>query len=127
MFHINQMANRHDVYIQEAIAEAKKATMRFQHGCVIVHNERIISRGHNRGVKTHNMYSVHAEIAAIENMTRNRIKLEATTMYVVRINSKDMNKDDIHTRTMNSRPCDNCMKCIEHHKIKKCYFTHLNI
>ena len=121
------MNSRHSFYVQEAISEAKRSTMRIKHGCIIVHRATILSRAHNSSEHSdHNKFSVHAEVAAIKNMNMNRIKVESTTMYVVRINSKDMDKDDTETRTMNSRPCLDCMRCINHHKVKRVYFTSID-
>jgi len=116
--------NRHSLYIQEAIIEAKKCTMLNKHGCVIVHRTNIISRGHNSNdVSHHQKFSTHAEVAAINNMKKKRVNVENMVMYVVRINNKDLKKENDQIRTQNSKPCMDCMKCITHHKVKKVYFT----
>jgi tRNA(Arg) A34 adenosine deaminase TadA len=95
-----------------------------KHGCVIVHRANIVSRGHNSNeTSSYNKLSVHAEVAAINCMLKNRTNAESMVMYVVRINNKDLDKENTETRTMNSKPCDDCMKCINHHKLKKVYFT----
>jgi tRNA(Arg) A34 adenosine deaminase TadA len=124
---VHEMNSKHDFYVQEAVAEAKKCSMRFKHGCIIVNGTTIISRAHNSSERsTYNQYSVHAEVAAIENMNKSRVKVDSTTMYVVRINCRDMDKDNRETRTMNSRPCANCMRFISYHRIKKVYYTSIN-
>jgi tRNA(Arg) A34 adenosine deaminase TadA len=98
-----------------------------KHGCVIVHRTNIISRGHNSNeICDYNKYSVHAEVAAIKNMKKNRVNVESMVMYVVRINNKDLDKDSDQIRTQNSKPCMDCMKCITHHKVKKVYFTSID-
>jgi deoxycytidylate deaminase len=119
--------NRHSFYIQEAIIEAKKCTMLMKHGCVIVHRTHIISRGHNSNeISDYNKFSVHAEVAAINNMKKNRVNVESMVMYVVRINNKDLNKENDQIRTQNSKPCMDCIKCITYHKVKKVYFTSID-
>jgi tRNA(Arg) A34 adenosine deaminase TadA len=119
--------NKHNFYVQEAIVEAKKCTMLNKHGCVIVHRTNIISRGHNSNeMFDYNKFSVHAEVAAIKNMKKNRIDVENMVMYVVRINNNDMDKNTEDTGTKNSKPCMDCMRCIAHHKVKKVYFTSIS-
>jgi tRNA(Arg) A34 adenosine deaminase TadA len=119
--------NRHNLYIHEAIIEAKKCTMLNKHGCVIVHRTNIISRGHNSNeCSNYNKHSIHAEVAAINNMKKSRVNVENMVMYVVRINNKDLNKENDQIRTQNSKPCMDCMKCITHHKVKKVYFTSMD-
>jgi deoxycytidylate deaminase len=116
--------NKHEFYIQEAILEAKKCTMLNKHGCVIVHRTHIISRGHNSNeFFDYHKFSVHAEVAAINNMKKSRVNVENMTMYVVRINNKDLQKDNHKIGTQNSMPCKDCMRCICHHKVKKVYFS----
>jgi tRNA(Arg) A34 adenosine deaminase TadA len=115
---------KHDYYVEEAIIEAKKCTMSSKHGCVIVHGTTIISRGHNSNeCYEYNKHSVHAEVAALKNMKKSRVNVENMTMYVVRINNKDLNKENSQIKTQNSKPCADCMRCICHHKVKKVYFT----
>ena len=116
--------NKHSEHVQEAIVEAKKCTMQNKHGCVIVHRTNIISRGHNSNEMYKNLkFSVHAEVAAINNMKKNRVDVDNVIMYVVRINNKDLWKETDDIRTQNSKPCMNCMRCISHHNVKKVYFT----
>ena len=116
--------NKHDFFVQEAIIEAKKCTMLNKHGCVIVHRNSIISRGHNSNeIFPYNKHSVHAEVAAIRNMKQSRIDVENMIMYVVRINNKDLHKANDQIGSQNSKPCLDCMRCISHHKVKKVYFS----
>jgi tRNA(Arg) A34 adenosine deaminase TadA len=98
-----------------------------KHGCIIVHRANIVSRGHNSNeTSNYNKYSVHAEVAAINQMNKNRTNTESMVMYVVRINNKDLDKENTEIRTMNSKPCLDCMKCITYHKLKKVYFTSID-
>ena len=118
------MTSRHSLYIEEAISEAKKGNMRMLHGAIIVSGSTIVSRAHNSNEKySHNNFSVHAEVAAIRNMIKNRINVVNATMYVVRIHSKDLDKEDAVTRTMNSKPCKACMRFISQYNLKKVFFT----
>ncbi|WP_444899878.1 nucleoside deaminase [Microbulbifer sp. VAAC004] len=59
----------HDVYMQEAINEARKglATGGIPVGCVIVLNGEIIGRGYNQHVQQNSVIK-HAEMSALENM-----------------------------------------------------------
>ena len=116
--------NKHDFYVQEAIAEAKKSLMIQKHGCVIVHRTNIISRGHNSNDRhTYSKFSLHAEIAAINNMSKQGIFVDNIVMYVVRIDNNDLQKQNDMIQTKNSKPCANCMNCITSHKVKKVYFS----
>ena len=130
--HPSSNMNKHNLFIQEAIIEAKKCNMSKKHGCVIVHRTRIISRGHNSQKWCSTLdspcpvlgtVSLHAEVAAINNMKKNMANVDNIIMYVVRINNTDFKRDDDLIGTMNSKPCVNCMRCIEYHKIKKVFFT----
>jgi len=74
----------------------------------------------------HQNFSLHAEVAAINNMKKNRANVENMVMYVVRIDNKDLDKENNMIGTKNSKPCMNCMKCITNHKVKKVYFTSID-
>ena len=99
---------KHRKFIQAAIFEATKSSMRFKHGCVIVLQNSIIARGHNYNKQLFVRYSIHAEEDAINNlMQHNKAKMERRAsmhLYVVRIR-----KDGI---IANSAPCDVCSKRI---------------
>jgi tRNA(Arg) A34 adenosine deaminase TadA len=119
--------NKHNLFIQEAVMEAKKCTMFQKHGCVIVHRTSIIARGHNSIDPYHyRKSSLHAEIAAINNMKKTRVNAENVIMYVVRINNGDLYEPNESIGTKNSKPCINCQKCITNHKVKKVYFTSIS-
>ena len=103
---------KHRLYIVSAIEEARKSSMRCQHGCVIICNGIIVARGHNYRIKNSVYYSVHAEEAAINELLsrrprnnniapRKRKSIESRmTLYVVRIRQ---NGD-----LTNSKPCSYC-------------------
>jgi tRNA(Arg) A34 adenosine deaminase TadA len=110
--------NKHDFFVQEAIAEAKKCTMTKKHGCIIVHRTNIISRGHNSNHRhTFSKFSLHAEVAAINNIPK-QVSVDNIVMYVVRIDNNDLHRSNDRIKTKNSKPCVNCMNCITSHKFK---------
>jgi creatinine deaminase len=60
-----------DIYLKEAIAEAKKGLDEggIPIGSVIVHNEKILGRGHNRRIQKGSVV-LHGEMDAFENAGR---------------------------------------------------------
>ncbi len=74
-----------EAYMKEALKEAKKAAslMEVPIGCVIVQNDKIIARGHNRR-NTDKSVLKHAELSAIEEACKKTgdWRLEDCTMYV---------------------------------------------
>lgn len=86
---------------------AKKSTMKFRHGAVIIRGNIIIGEGYNKRstYMSHN-YSMHAEIAAIHSIprkNRNRKHLEDSTLVVIRVAGED-------NHSAFSAPCPNCRK-----------------
>ncbi len=77
--------NDDEAYMKEALKEAKKAAslMEVPIGCVIVQNDKIIARGHNRR-NTDKSVLKHAELSAIEEACKKTgdWRLEDCTMYV---------------------------------------------
>ena len=68
-------------------------------------------------------FSLHAEVAAINNLKKSGLNADNIVMYVVRINNKDLKKEDELIGTKMSKPCANCMNCISSNKVKKVYFS----
>lgn len=72
-------------YMKEAIKEAKKAAKKGEVpiGCVIVYQDKIIGRGHNRR-NTNKTTLAHAELLAIQkaSKTMGDWRLEDCTMYI---------------------------------------------
>jgi cytosine/creatinine deaminase len=60
-----------ELFMQEAIAEAEKGQLEggIPIGSVLVHNNKIIGRGHNQRIQK-NSPTLHAEIDALENAGR---------------------------------------------------------
>jgi len=94
----------------------KKSNVLHKHGCVIVHNNKIISVGYNYHVNFSNGYTVHAEVDAINNISKkHRNILKNSTLYVIRKTNYDIYKS--------SKPCDNCAKYIKKYGISKIYYS----
>ena len=80
-----------------------------KHGCVIVHNNSILTKGYNYRVykttKSHTKYSIHAEESAILklNSLRTTKTLQTLNMYVVRIQDNELRL---------SLPCKKCTELI---------------
>jgi tRNA(adenine34) deaminase len=78
-------AKRHPIWMHEALAEAQKAYEENEVpvGAIVVHNNKIIGRGHNR---TENLKdpTAHAEIIAISAAANylNSWRLTDTTVYI---------------------------------------------
>lgn len=111
---------KHRDFIFAAIQEANKSCMHSQHGCVIICNGNIVSKGHNYRKYTPPKYSVHAEEHAIQNLSNkdkkfNRCKT-GLSMYVVRIRENG--------QITNSKPCMSCTRQISKiEKISKIFYS----
>ena len=101
------MKSRVEKYMLEAIKEAKKAELidEVPIGCVIVKNDKIISRGYNHRESKNDVTS-HAEIEAIRkaNKKLNSWRLVDCELYVT------------------IEPCLMCMGAIYQSHIKKVYY-----
>jgi len=79
------MDSVHSKYMRDALREAERAASEGEVpvGCVIVHNNRIIGRGHNQREKLKDS-TAHAEMIAITAAceTLGTWRLEESTMYV---------------------------------------------
>lgn len=96
-----------DKYLKEAFKEAKKAYEKNEVpvGAVIVHNGKIIARGHNlRETKKNSLY--HAEIICINKACKKleNWRLDDCIMYVTLY------------------PCQMCIGAIKEARIKKVYY-----
>lgn len=110
------IATKHMEFLNAAIEEAKKSRMNKQHGCVIVSNNTIVGRGHNfRKDDLKELYSIHAEVAAIHNINKQFINNKNLVMYVVRID-----KDENLQRSI---PCKNCERYILKKNFQKVYYS----
>lgn len=94
---------KHISYIHAALDEARKSSMRFAHGCVVVKRGRVIGQGHNYYTyKYGHKWSTHAEVAAVKSLPTFE-DLRGARMYVVRLQR--------HTGSaVLSHPCHGCTK-----------------
>lgn len=104
----------------EAITEAKKSTMKIaNHGALIILRNKIIARGHNKYSVSlsPSSYSIHAEVAAINNalMKVKRQDLRQAKLVVIRLTKEGC--------LSNSLPCKNCQEYINKLNIKKVYYS----
>lgn len=106
----------------EAAKQAEKSSVPVaSHGALIMYRGKIVGRGYNKFCVPHvnrvNPWSVHAEVAAIQDALRKIPKeyLRKSTLLVVRIN----NNGEI----LNSYPCENCRKYISKMNIKIAYYS----
>lgn len=113
--------NRKRYYFDIASKTAHRSNMFQKHGAIIVYKKNIISKGFNmyKG-NSKNIYSMHAEIVAINNAIKNKHKeiLSECELYVVRIGSNSM--DNL---LKYSKPCINCQKYINKFNIKKIFYS----
>ena len=105
---------KHDSFIEQAIVEANRSSMNQQHGAVIVSRNKVIARGCNSKHTFNIQTSQHAEIAAINDLKKNRDQPANVTMYVIRLG---------RVGTKNSKPCVNCERCIIENGINRVYFS----
>ena len=98
-------------YMRAALREAKKAYKldEVPIGCVIVQNDKIIARGHNRRNTDKNTLA-HAEISAIKKASKKTgdWRLEDCTMYVT------------------LEPCQMCAGAIVQSRLKKVVIASMN-
>lgn len=120
-----------DKFYQKAMYIARKSTMRQQHGCVIVYNNKeIVAQGYNhtRNNTMENLFSIHAEMQAINqfrHILRKKEKnyINRCKLYVVRIGS---GITDAHIKQSN--PCPHCAKAISNIGIPRvCYSLDENL
>lgn len=104
----------------EASSEAKKSSMKVAtHGAIIILRNKIIARGHNRYSLSlsPSSYSIHAEVAAINNalMKVRKTDLRQAKLVVVRLTKEGC--------LSNSYPCKHCQDYINKFNIKTVYYS----
>lgn len=102
-----------------AMDEAHKSDHEsFKHGAVLVHGKDVLSTGCNKSLHKNNIFhSLHAEMCAIKNFKKTRLKKKPTNlrMYVIRVNKTgDM---------LYSKPCDICQQIMKENGIYTCYYS----
>ena len=96
--------------------EATRSDVHFQHGAVLIKNNKVIGSGFNRytGHKLHHLRTLHAEMNAIQNAHGD---LENAIMYVIRLSSITI--DGLGS----SCPCLKCTKFMKLHKIRRVFYS----
>lgn len=112
-------------FIKEAINLAKKSSLGWKHGAIVVKDGKIIGRGTNYGYTSplRGHHSLHAEVDAIFNAVRNiknKKKIIGAELYVVNWYKYTNNKTEI---LRCSKPCNNCKRVIEMYGISKVYYS----
>lgn len=105
-------------YFKKAEEIAKLSNMYHKHGSCIVYKNKIISIANNYHPKyLKDSYSIHAEVACILNLKKNRRKiLEECELYIIRLSPID-------NIFKYSKPCKNCTNFINQYNIKKIYYS----
>lgn len=103
-------------FILKAIEEAKRSSQNFKHGAILVKNKKVIAVGHNRVTKRcpSHMYSVHAEMAAIQQSNNKPSSIQNAHIYVVRINNCGL---------ADSKPCCLCQQFMKIHGISRVFYS----
>jgi deoxycytidylate deaminase len=115
-----------DIFYKKAMYIARKSTMRQQHGCVIVYNNKeIVAEGYNhtRNNNMENIYSIHAEMEAIKKLRhvirkKEKNYINKCKLYVVRIGSGITD-----ALLKQSSPCPHCAKAIDSIGIQRVCFS----
>lgn len=111
-------------YMSIAMDEAARSPHKYKHGCIIVKNGKILSKGHNhfKKGKFSTKLSTHAEIDAI-NKLRDKTLLRGADLYVVRLGSDSNGELIVH----NSCPCSTCfpklVKCMKKYGLHNVFYS----
>lgn len=123
LYKLSHLSKMQREYILVCVEQACRSNMRFQHGCVAVHNKRIIATSFNydygNAKMIHGHSSVHAEIGALFKCKEQNIPMEEIELYVVRIHEY---KEKV-TKLKDSKPCKNCRRMCEKHGISRVYYS----
>lgn len=93
--------------LEAAIREARRSPMIQRHGCVVVHNRRIVSTAHN-DMPHRFRESVHAEVHALKKLKHRQPELlKRCVLYVIRIGP-----DSADNALKYSKPCAACARYI---------------
>lgn len=112
-------SNDQDFFLKYASNLAEFSNVKYnRHGCIIVHNGKIVSEGYNHYVKHfEHKYTMHAEIHALSKLKKKKINSDYI-LYVVRIGT-----DNMGAPLKYSKPCDSCTDAIIKAGIKKIYYS----
>lgn len=113
-----EINNEQNYYFKKAEEIARLSNMNHKHGCCIVYKNKIISIANNYHPSyLNNSYSIHAEVACILNLKKNRRNiLKECELYIIRLSP-------IENVFKYSKPCKNCTDFINQYNIKKIYYS----
>lgn len=113
------ITKKHQIYLDKAAEVAKYSTMQQKHGAVVVYKNKIIAYGFNHITNSLNdNYSIHAEVAAISQLLKQKKILDECDIYVVRIASSRFNNC-----LKMSKPCEKCTNFINKYNIRRTYYS----
>jgi deoxycytidylate deaminase len=114
-----EVSKKHQLFLDKAAEIAKYSTMQQKHGAVVVHKNKIVGCGFNYMVDHLNdNNSIHAEVAAISQVFKNKMILEECDIYVVRIGPA------IYNNCLKlSKPCEKCAKFIRKYNLRCAYYS----
>ena len=115
----DKVALKQQLFLDKAAEIAKYSTMQQKHGAVVVYKNKIIACGFNYMSHCLNdNNSIHAEVAAITQLFKNKTILEECDIYVVRIAPPRFNNC-----LKLSKPCEKCTKFIKKYNIRCTYYS----
>lgn len=106
-----------DNMIDVAIKEAKRSPMLQKHGCIVVHNNRVVSSAHNH-MPPMFQNSVHAEVNALKKIKHKSALLKECDLYIVRIGP-----DSSQNALKYSKPCAACARFITSCGIRSVFYS----
>ena len=106
-------------FFDKAAEVAKYSTMQQKHGAVVIYKNKVIACGFNYMVSHLNdNNSIHAEVAAISQVFKNKNILSECDIYVVRIAPMRYNNC-----LKMSKPCEKCTKFIKKYNVRCTYYS----
>ena len=104
--------------LEAAVREAMRSSMTQRHGCVLVHNRRIVSAAHN-DMPHRFRESVHAEVHALKKLKHRRPELlKRCVLYVIRIGP-----DSSGNALKYSKPCAACARFIRECGVRTVFYS----
>jgi len=119
----NKYKTKHSEYLEQAVECAKNSNLTHKHGCVIVFNNNIISKGFNKKHKWLKDFSIHAEEDAIHNLHKiykNKKVIKECSLYVIRLGNNCHSEEDVLKM---SKPCMKCANKIYKIGIRKVHYS----
>ncbi len=96
--------------INSLIKQSNKSNLFFKHSAAIIHNDKILSSGHNFRIKDS---SIHAEINAFIKFNKHKC-IRGLDIIVIRIGNNKLQY---------SRPCNHCIDFLNKKGVRKIYYS----